>query len=232
MKHRRTCWVLLAAAADISRPPAAAPLAAQECLDSPIDRRSDFYRQQALLQQFQRVRQLHGSGCKGASPDCLLACCCFLRDSCVSKQHAAWLTTRPLQGKLKPQPLWTPPNVCTFARVALVPVFVLLWHTTHDYASVATASVFITAALTDWLDGYLARRVSSSKQGKLSILKKSRNSVASRLAAVQLCWNQALPRRLPGVPSACCWGQGCRSHAPPPLLPPCASHLHRLRCSH
>ncbi|KAI3426843.1 hypothetical protein D9Q98_006789 [Chlorella vulgaris] len=94
-------------------------ISSKECLDSPIDRRSDFYRQQALLQQFQR-------------------------------------------GKLKPQPLWTPPNVCTFARVALVPVFVLLWHTTHDYASVATASVFITAALTDWLDGYLARRLKMS----------------------------------------------------------------------
>ncbi|KAI7840613.1 hypothetical protein COHA_005635 [Chlorella ohadii] len=53
----------------------------------------------------------------------------------------------------------TPPNICTFARVALVPLFVLLWHTVHDYASIATASVFILASVTDWLDGYLARRM-------------------------------------------------------------------------
>ncbi|PSC69713.1 CDP-diacylglycerol-glycerol-3-phosphate 3-phosphatidyltransferase [Micractinium conductrix] len=89
----------------------------QESLDSPIDRRSDYYRRSALAQQ----------GVAGRKP--------------------------------QPQPLMTLPNICTFARVALVPVFVLLWHTVHEYASIATASVFILAALTDWLDGYLARRM-------------------------------------------------------------------------
>ncbi|EFN56690.1 hypothetical protein CHLNCDRAFT_51707 [Chlorella variabilis] len=88
-----------------------------ESLDSPIDRRSDYYRQQALLQTLKE------------------------------------------QGKLKPQPLLTPPNVLTFARVALVPLFMLLWHAAHQYASIATAAVFIAASITDWLDGYLARRM-------------------------------------------------------------------------
>ena len=62
----------------------------------------------------------------------------------------------------------TPPNVCTLARILLVPLFVALWHASshtaaggapHRFASLATAAVFIAAAATDWLDGYLARRV-------------------------------------------------------------------------
>lgn len=79
------------------------------------------------------------------------------------RAHTGVPTSRSLiQGKVKPQPLWTPPNILTFARVALVPVLVLLWHTPHRTASSATAIVFIAAAVTDWLDGYLARRVGAA----------------------------------------------------------------------
>lgn len=62
-------------------------------------------------------------------------------------------------GTLQPQPLLTPPNVCTLARLLMVPVFVLLWFAAHRLASIATAAVFVLAALTDWLDGYLARKM-------------------------------------------------------------------------
>eukprot|EP00887_Chlorella_sp_A99_P001059 scaffold14.g1059.t1 len=62
-------------------------------------------------------------------------------------------------GTLQPQPLLTPPNVCTLARLLMVPVFVLLWFAAHRLASIATAAVFVLAALTDWLDGYLARKI-------------------------------------------------------------------------
>jgi phosphatidylglycerophosphate synthase len=52
--------------------------------------------------------------------------------------------------------------VLTFARLAMVPAFVALWF--DGGASVgrppAAAAVFIAAAVTDWADGYLARRVS------------------------------------------------------------------------
>lgn len=77
----------------------------------------------------------------------------FYRRSALLQQFA--------DGKLAPQPLLTPPNVCTFARVLLVPLFVALWFRAEHawWASAATAAVFILAALTDWLDGYLARRV-------------------------------------------------------------------------
>jgi len=56
-------------------------------------------------------------------------------------------------------PLLTPPNVLTLLRLALVPVFFALWFAPGHKASGAAAGVFILAAVTDWADGYLARRL-------------------------------------------------------------------------
>ena len=50
------------------------------------------------------------------------------------------------------------PNLLTLARIALIPVFVVLYYLPVSWAAAATTSIFILAALTDWLDGYLARR--------------------------------------------------------------------------
>jgi CDP-diacylglycerol---glycerol-3-phosphate 3-phosphatidyltransferase len=86
----------------------------QESLDSPIDRRSSYYREQA--------------------------------------RHLTRAT-------LKRQPLLTPPNVLTLARIVMVPVFMGTWYWRHRFGSILTALVFILAAVTDWADGYLARRV-------------------------------------------------------------------------
>ena len=47
----------------------------------------------------------------------------------------------------------------TPSQVVLVPVFVVLWFSTARYAPPSAALVFIAAAITDWLDGYLARLV-------------------------------------------------------------------------
>ena len=59
------------------------------------------------------------------------------------------------------QPLMTIPNICTYFRLALVPALLGLWeYTSWTYSPIACAAIFITAALTDWLDGYLARAVS------------------------------------------------------------------------
>ena len=91
----------------------------QESLSSPIDRRSDYYRQRAREQQPQ-------------------------------SQAAA---------NAKPQPLLTAPNVLTFLRLLMVPVLVVLWFLPHRLAPLASALTFIFAAITDWADGYLARRV-------------------------------------------------------------------------
>jgi hypothetical protein len=57
------------------------------------------------------------------------------------------------------QPLWTVPNALTFLRLVLVPVLVLVWYSASPSAPLAAAAVFVTASVTDWFDGYIARRV-------------------------------------------------------------------------
>lgn len=51
------------------------------------------------------------------------------------------------------------PNVLTVARIVAVPLLVGLFYLDHPWAHVLAASVFIGAAITDSLDGYLARRM-------------------------------------------------------------------------
>lgn len=53
----------------------------------------------------------------------------------------------------------TLPNILTFFRLLLVPVLLLLWDSKWTWAPLLCAVTFITAAVTDWADGYLARRV-------------------------------------------------------------------------
>ena len=50
------------------------------------------------------------------------------------------------------------PNRLTIARVALVPVIVALLQFDSPVCQTLALAAFIAAALTDWLDGYLARK--------------------------------------------------------------------------
>jgi CDP-diacylglycerol--glycerol-3-phosphate 3-phosphatidyltransferase len=60
------------------------------------------------------------------------------------------------------------PNVLTLARILLIPVFVILLSTPTPNRSLAAALVFVIAAVTDLLDGYLARRRAQvTKLGRL-----------------------------------------------------------------
>lgn len=53
--------------------------------------------------------------------------------------------------------LWTLPNVLTFFRILLVPCFVIAFYWPFHGHLYVTALIFFLAAITDWLDGYLAR---------------------------------------------------------------------------
>lgn len=52
----------------------------------------------------------------------------------------------------------TTPLMLTLMRIALVPVLVVFFYLPFHWANLASVVVFVSAALTDWMDGYLARR--------------------------------------------------------------------------
>ncbi len=51
------------------------------------------------------------------------------------------------------------PNTLTLLRLFLIPVFVVVFYLPVHGAHALSALIFAFAALTDWLDGYLARRL-------------------------------------------------------------------------
>ena len=56
----------------------------------------------------------------------------------------------------------TIPNLLTWGRILLIPLFVGVFYAPHDWLTpheqnLAATVIFVVAALTDWLDGYLAR---------------------------------------------------------------------------
>jgi CDP-diacylglycerol---glycerol-3-phosphate 3-phosphatidyltransferase len=60
------------------------------------------------------------------------------------------------------------PNLLTFSRLLLIPIFVLLFSQPTPERSLAAATIFGIAAITDLLDGYLARRRSEvTRLGRL-----------------------------------------------------------------
>jgi CDP-diacylglycerol--glycerol-3-phosphate 3-phosphatidyltransferase len=93
-----------------------------------------------------------------------------------------------------PAPLAQLPNALTLARLALIPVFVALVLSSDQGHSWPAAIVFGAAAITDQIDGFLARRWRVETQfGKVA------DPLADRLmidAAVILLWHAG---RLPWV---------------------------------
>ncbi len=50
------------------------------------------------------------------------------------------------------------PTTLTLLRILLIPVLVLAFYLPISWSNLASVGIFSFAALTDWLDGYLARR--------------------------------------------------------------------------
>ena len=56
------------------------------------------------------------------------------------------------------------PNALTLARILVIPVFVVVFFIPAEWARVFAALAFGAAACTDWLDGYLARRLNQTSR--------------------------------------------------------------------
>ena len=53
----------------------------------------------------------------------------------------------------------TIPNILTLLRIIAIPVFVTVFYLPWQYAHLCAALIFGLASVTDWFDGYLARRL-------------------------------------------------------------------------
>ncbi len=68
------------------------------------------------------------------------------------------------------------PNLLTFLRISLVPILVAVLLVKFSGREILAVAIFSMAALTDWLDGYLAR-----KRNQVTALGKLLDPIADKL---------------------------------------------------
>ena len=73
--------------------------------------------------------------------------------------------------KLSPWPM-----IATLFRIAIVPVIVVLMMCKTPYWELTSCLLFIVASITDWLDGYLARKLNS-----VSVMGKFLDPIADKV---------------------------------------------------
>ena len=94
---------------------------------------------------------------------------------------------------------WTIPNILTLIRIILIPVLVIVFYVQGQWSYQISAAIFGMAALTDLLDGYLARRLN-----QLSAFGAFLDPVADKLmvAVALVLLVQDNPSPLFAIPSA------------------------------
>ena len=93
----------------------------------------------------------------------------------------------------------TVPNQLTLLRIVLIPIFVLVFYLPVSWSNILACAVFIIAAITDILDGYLARKLDQT-----SSLGAFLDPVADKLmvAAALVLLVQQHPTVMLALPSA------------------------------
>ncbi len=96
----------------------------------------------------------------------------------------------PRQERARSSDVWTLPNIISMVRLAGVPLF--LWLVLGPEADVWALVVLMLSGVTDWLDGYLARRLD-----QMSKLGEILDPVADRLyilaAVIGLAFRDIIP---------------------------------------
>ncbi|MDH3638783.1 MAG: CDP-diacylglycerol--glycerol-3-phosphate 3-phosphatidyltransferase [Gammaproteobacteria bacterium] len=59
---------------------------------------------------------------------------------------------------------FTAPNILTLLRIGIVPIFVVAFYLTISWSNEFATGLFVLAGVTDWLDGYLARRLNQASK--------------------------------------------------------------------
>ena len=94
--------------------------------------------------------------------------------------------------------LWSVPNNLTLLRILCVPLLLIVFPFDHYVTDLISAVVFLLAALTDFFDGFLARRFNTtSKLGE--ILDPIADKVLAVAMLLLLCSVARLPALLGGL---------------------------------
>jgi len=88
------------------------------------------------------------------------------------------------------------PTLLTLSRIAVIPVFIVIYYLPVDWSNVVCTILFVIAAITDWLDGYIARRYELSSRFGAFL-----DPVADKLmvAVVLILLVDRNPTELPGL---------------------------------
>lgn len=90
--------------------------------------------------------------------------------------------------------LFSLPNLLTIGRIAAIPVIVGLFYVPGDWAAWTACALFTAAAVTDYLDGYLARA-----SGQVSAVGRFLDPIADKLLVAAVLFMLAAMDRLSAV---------------------------------
>ena len=90
------------------------------------------------------------------------------------------------------------PNILTMSRIVMIPVFVVIFYLPMQWSYLVSAIIFALAGLTDWLDGYLARKLNQSTPFG-AFLDPVADKLMVTTALVLILWD-APNRTLPWLP--------------------------------